>query len=130
MKILDILKERKAMYESEIEKNCFLPEYVAACKECITEINNLIFIIVNLKAEDAPQLEEPREISGTIAETGEPCKMRANGYWTGERGRHITSYERTDKQEYNKDGKPVYRQYSMDRHRRFYLETEDEKHDY
>lgn len=45
MTMLEILKERKAMYECEIEKNCFLPEYVSACKECITEINNLIFII-------------------------------------------------------------------------------------
>lgn len=51
MKILDILKERKAMYESEIEKNCFLPEYVAACKERIAEINNIIFVIVNLKTD-------------------------------------------------------------------------------
>ena len=51
MKMLELLKERKAMYENEIEKNCFLPEYVSACKERITEINNLIFIIVNQKVD-------------------------------------------------------------------------------
>ena len=80
--------------------------------------------------QEAETMTEPKPTRGTIASTGERCEMRANGYWTGDRGRHITSYERTDKQEYNKDGKPVFRQYSMDRHRRFYLETEDEKHDY
>lgn len=52
MTILEILKERKAMYENEIEKNCFLPEYVAACKECIAEINCLIFIVVNQKVDE------------------------------------------------------------------------------
>lgn len=51
--------------------------------------------------------------------------MRANGYWTGE-GRRTTSYVRVDKNiEYNEDGMPVIRQYTMDRNRRFWLETED-----
>ena len=69
---------------------------------------------------------EPGVISGRIAETGEPCKMRMNGYWVGGGGKHISSYERVDKEvEYNEDGRPVYRQYSMDRHHRFWLETED-----
>ena len=52
MKIFELLEERKAMYENEIEKNCFLPEYVAACKECIAELNNLIFIIVTQKLDE------------------------------------------------------------------------------
>ena len=65
-------------------------------------------------------------VSGRIAETGEPCKMKMNGYWVGSRGRHISSYERVDKDvEYNEDGRAVYRQYSMDRQHRFWLETED-----
>jgi len=65
-------------------------------------------------------------ISGRIAETGEPCKMRNNGYWVGAGGRHISSYERVDKEvEYDDRGRPVFRQYSMDRHHRFWLETED-----
>lgn len=64
--------------------------------------------------------------SGRIAETGEPCKMRANGYWIGAGGAHITSYERVDKEvEYDEKGRPVFRQYSMDRRHNFYLETED-----
>lgn len=66
------------------------------------------------------------DIKGKLAETGEPCVMRANGYWTGG-GRRTTSYERIDVDvEYDDRGKPVYRQYSMDKHRRFYVETEDE----
>lgn len=60
------------------------------------------------------------KIKGTLAETGERCEMEANGYWIGARGRHITSYIRIDKPE---DG--VFRQYSMDRHHRFTIETED-----
>ena len=60
-------------------------------------------------------------ISGTIYETGERCKMQANGYWVGERGRHITSYIRVDKDEPT----GIERQYSMDRHHRFFIETED-----
>lgn len=52
--------------------------------------------------------------------------MRANGYWVGARGKHITSYERVDKDtEYDDDGNPVFRQYSMDRHHNFYIESED-----
>ena len=66
------------------------------------------------------------DVHGKIAETGEPCIMRANGYWTDSRGRHITCYERVDVDvEYN-DGVPVKRLYSMDRHHMFYAETEDE----
>lgn len=65
-------------------------------------------------------------ISGKIAETGERCTMQSNGYWTGANGRRITSYERVDKDiEYNDKGEPVYRQYSMDRQHRFWVETED-----
>lgn len=66
-------------------------------------------------------------ISGTIFETGEKCKMQINGYWIGGNGRHISSYERIDnlEPEHDKYGRTVYRQYSMDRHHKFYLETED-----
>lgn len=65
-------------------------------------------------------------VRGTIAETGEPCIMRMTGYWIGARGRHISSYERVDKEvEYDDRGRAVYRQYSMDRQHKFYLETED-----
>lgn len=65
------------------------------------------------------------DVKGKIAETGEPCVMRANGYWTGG-GRRTTSYVRVDKNiEYNEDGMPVIRQYTMDRNHRFWLETED-----
>ena len=71
------------------------------------------------------------KIKGRIASTGEPCKMQSNGYWTDNRGRHITSYERIDiETEYNDRGKPVFRQYSKDRHNNFYVETEDEKPNY
>lgn len=66
------------------------------------------------------------DISGRIAETGERCIMRANGYFT-DGGRKFTSYERVDKDiEYNKSGRPVRRQYTMDRQHRFWVETEDE----
>lgn len=69
---------------------------------------------------------EVRSTRGTIYETGEKCLMRSTGYWVGARGQHITSYERVDKDvEYDDRGRPVYRQYSMDRHHLFYLETED-----
>jgi len=65
------------------------------------------------------------DVTGKIAETGEKCIMRPNGFWV-QGGRRITSYERVDKDiEYNDRGKPVRRQYSMDRHRRFWMETED-----
>ena len=71
------------------------------------------------------------DISGRIADTDERCVMRDNGFWVGDRGRRITSYERVDKDvEYNDKGVPVYRQYSMDRHRRFWVETEDEVKNY
>lgn len=69
---------------------------------------------------------EPGTVSGKIAETGEKCVMRMNGYWVGAGGRHISSYERVDKPvETNDRGDPVVRQYSMDRQHRFYVETED-----
>lgn len=65
------------------------------------------------------------DITGKIAETGEKCIMKPNGFWV-QNGRHITSYERVDKEiEYDGRGRPVRRQYSMDRHRRFWAETED-----
>ena len=54
-------------------------------------------------------------IKGTLAQTGEKCVMEANGFWIGARGRHITSYIRVDV--------PDNKQYSMDVHRRFYVET-------
>lgn len=58
-----------------------------------------------------------RVIGGTIENTNERCEMVSNGYWIGENGRHITSYERVDKED-NK-------QYSMDKYHRFWIETED-----
>ena len=68
---------------------------------------------------------------GRIAETGEPCRMQNNGYWTAAGGRHITSYIRIDVEtEYNKAGRPVFRQYTKDRYNNFYVETEDDKHEY
>ena len=67
---------------------------------------------------------------GTIAETGERCVMQSNGYWTGEGGRRITSYHRVDKPDLDEKGNRVYRQYSMDRQHRFYLEAEDTWQDY
>ena len=67
---------------------------------------------------------------GRIAETGEKCVMQSNGYWEGPGGRRITSYWRVDKPDLNEKGERVYRQYSMDRHHRFWLETEDAWEDY
>lgn len=65
-------------------------------------------------------------IRGKLADTNEPCVMQVNGYWMGDKGRKITSYERVDKDvEYDDKGNPVYRQYSMDRQHRFWIETED-----
>lgn len=79
--------------------------------------------------QEAETMTEPKPTRGTIASTGERCEMRVNGYWIS-KGKHITSYERIDKPiEYNKRGAPVIRQYSMDRHRKFYVETEDEAPD-
>ena len=60
-------------------------------------------------------------ISGTIETTGEKCKMQATGYWVAARGRHVTSYVRVDKNE----PEGIERQYSMDKHHRFWIETED-----
>lgn len=65
-------------------------------------------------------------IRGKIADTDEPCLMEPNGYWVGANGRKITSYKRVDKDiEYDDEGNPVKRQYSMDRQHRFWVETED-----
>lgn len=65
------------------------------------------------------------DISGRIEDTDERCIMRATGYWTGG-GKRTTSYERVDKEvEYDDNGNPVYRQYSMDKKHRFWIETED-----
>lgn len=64
-------------------------------------------------------------VSGRIEDTDERCIMHPNGYWTMG-GRCVTSYERVDKEiEYDRNGNPVKRQYSMDRQHRFWIETED-----
>lgn len=64
-------------------------------------------------------------VSGRIGDTDERCIMRPYGYWTVG-SRRITSYERVDKEvEYDKNGNPVFRQYSMDRQHRFWVESED-----
>lgn len=64
-------------------------------------------------------------VSGKIGDTGERCVMRPYGYWTAG-GRRITSYVRVDKEvEYDSSGNPVFRQYSMDKHHRFWIESED-----
>ena len=69
-------------------------------------------------------------ISGRIEDTNERCIMEPNGYWVNN-GRRITSYTRVDKDvEYDKNGNPVKRQYSMDRQHRFWVETEDRIHNY
>lgn len=71
-----------------------------------------------------------RSIYGRIENTDERCEMKATGYWVGEKGRHITSYDRVDKIDTDKDGNPVHRQYSMDRQHRFWIETEDKMTEY
>lgn len=69
-------------------------------------------------------------ISGRIEDTNERCIMKPNGYWVNN-GRKVTSYIRVDKEiEYDKNGNPVKRQYSMDRQHRFWIETEDRVKDY
>ena len=69
-------------------------------------------------------------ISGRIEDTDERCKMEPTGYWV-DGGRRITSYKRVDKEvEYDKNGNPVNRQYSMDRQHRFWIETEDRINNY
>lgn len=60
-------------------------------------------------------------ISGRIEGSEERCKMQANGFWIGAHGKHITSYIRVDKDE----PEGIERQYSMDKHHRFWIETED-----
>lgn len=57
---------------------------------------------------------------GRLADTGERVEMQMTGYWVAGGGRHVSSYERVGGEP---DGK--YRQYSMDRHHNFYVETED-----
>lgn len=70
-------------------------------------------------------------ISGRIEDTNERCLMEPNGYQIGANSRKITSYERVDKEiEYDKNGNPVKRQYSMDRQHRFWIETEDRIKEY
>lgn len=69
-------------------------------------------------------------VAGRIGDTNERCIMYPNGYWTMN-GKRVTSYKRADKDiEYNDEGIPVDRQYSMDRHHRFWVETEDEIYDW
>lgn len=80
---------------------------------------------------DTMKLRIKESISGRIEDTGERCVMEPTGYWIGANGRHITSYERVDKEiEYDRDGNPVKRQYSMDRQHRFWIETEDRVKEY
>lgn len=67
---------------------------------------------------------------GTIENTGEKCVMQSCGYWVAGGGRRVTSYHRVDKPDYNDKGERVYRQYSMDRQHRFWIETEDPWEDY
>ncbi len=46
--------------------------------------------------------------------------MKPNGYWVGANGRKITSYKGVDKDiEFDDEGNPVKRQYSMDRQHKF-----------
>ena len=69
-------------------------------------------------------------ISGKIEDTDERCKMEPTGYWINN-GRRVPSYVRVDKEvEYDKNGNPVKRQYSMDRQHRFWVETEDRVKEY
>ena len=76
------------------------------------------------------KLRIKESISGRIEDTNERCVMEPNGYWVNN-GRKITSYERVDKEvEYDRDGNPVKRQYSMDRQHRFWIETEDRIKEY
>ena len=76
------------------------------------------------------KLHIKESISGRIEDTDERCIMEPNGYWVNN-GRKITSYIRIDKEiEYDRDGNPVRRQYSMDRQHRFWIETEDRVKEY
>lgn len=83
-------------------------------------------IVPYIKEFNTSDMQVESIISGRIEDTDERCKMQPNGYWTGSNGRKITSYERVDKEiEYDKNGNPVKRQYSMDKSHRFWIETED-----
>ena len=45
MTVLEILEKRKALYERDIDKNCFTREVIEDTKSRIRELDNLIFII-------------------------------------------------------------------------------------
>lgn len=83
-------------------------------------------VTIKSKTESIRKLHIKESISGRIEDTNERCIMEPTGYWIGAKGKHITSYERVDKDiEYDKNGNPVKRQYSMDKQHRFWVETED-----
>lgn len=69
------------------------------------------------KEKNMKDLEDIPETKGRIEDTEEKCIMKSNGFWVGYKGTKITSYVRIDK--------PDNCQYSMDRHHRFWIETED-----
>lgn len=58
-----------------------------------------------------------RTYKGVIYETGEKATFVSNGFWIGSKGRHITSYERTDVEDT--------KQYSRDKNNVFYTEMWD-----
>lgn len=104
-------------------------EHIKEIKNLVNEINNEIKqASVSESYKQEIIFDEGRDytlVSGKIGDTGEHCVMRSNGYWAAG-GRRVTSYERVDKEiEYDKNGNPVKRQYSMDRQHRFWIETED-----
>ena len=84
------------------------------------------FVVYNRDVTESGE-EEIEAVRGTKP-LDDITKELENNYidWTGSNGRKITSYERVDKDvEYDKNGNPVKRQYSMDRQHRFWIETED-----
>ena len=101
-------------------------------KEYCKENNISVKPLNNNESYKKPfKLHIKESISGRIEDTNERCIMEPNGYWVGANGRKITSYERIDKEiEYDKNGNPVKRQYSMDRQHRFWIETEDRIKEY
>ena len=52
---------------------------------------------------------------GRLAANGEKCVMQQYGFWVAAGGRKVTAWIRVDK--------PDNKQYSMDRHHNFYVET-------
>lgn len=100
-------------------------EHIREIKNLVNEINNEIKEVSVQESYGCKNTFCERLVSGRIGDSEERCTMQPNGYWTSG-SRKIISYERVDKDvEYDRNGNPVKRQYSMDRQHRFWVETED-----